>query len=110
MGRGKPFWIGFAVVLAVALVYPAVADPYDVGNFAYFFIWLFMALGLCLMWGYGGVLSFRPALFFCFAGVRRCGIAINLCGNRFSPLLAAARRGVVVWRGAASPLLFCCFV
>ena len=62
-GSGPVFWAGFAVVLALVLAYPLVATPYDVGNFAYFFIWLFMALGLCLMWGYGGIMSFGQTFF-----------------------------------------------
>jgi urea transport system permease protein len=57
-GSGRVFWAGFVVVLALVLAYPLVATPYDVGNFAYFFIWLFTALGLCVMWGYGGIMSF----------------------------------------------------
>jgi hypothetical protein len=50
LGRGWTFWSCFLVVLAAALVYPVFADSYDVGNFSYFLIWIFMALGLCLMW------------------------------------------------------------
>ncbi len=67
-GSGPRFWGGFLVVLALVLAYPFFATPYDVGNFAYFFIWLFMALGLCLMWGYGGIMSFGQTFFFGLAG------------------------------------------
>ena len=59
---------GLLLVLAGALIYPVFADSYDVGNFSYFLIWIFMALGLCLMWGYGGMLSFGQTLFFGIAG------------------------------------------
>jgi urea transport system permease protein len=90
MGNGKPFWIGFAAVLACALAYPAFADPYDVGNFAYFFIWLFMALGLCLMWGYGGIMSFGQTFFFGLAGYGYGVIAINLGGRGGTTFLALA--------------------
>lgn len=61
LGRGLRFWIGATIVLALAAIYPLVTDSYTVGNTVYFFNWVFMALELCLIWGYGGALSFgRP--------------------------------------------------
>ncbi|MDQ0394346.1 branched-chain amino acid ABC transporter permease [Labrys monachus] len=68
MGRGPVFWIGFLAVLAAACAYPAVSDGYTVGNTVYFFTWVFMALGLSLIWGYGGALSFGQTAFFGIAG------------------------------------------
>ena len=83
-GSGPRFWGGFLVVLALVLAYPFFATPYDVGNFAYFFIWLFMALGLCLMWGYAGIMSFGQTFFFGLAGYGYGVIAINLGGKGFT--------------------------
>lgn len=88
LGSGRLFWFGFCVMVALILAYPLVANPYDVGNFAYFFIWTFMALGLCLMWGYGGMLSFAQTLFFGVAGYGYGVLAINLGGDGFTTLLA----------------------
>ena len=68
-------------MLAAALIYPVFADSYDVGNFSYFLIWIFMALGLCLMWGYGGMLSFGQTLFFGIAGYAYGVLAINMGGG-----------------------------
>lgn len=68
MGKGPVFWTAFAVVLAAALAYPLFADGYDVGNNIYFLNWTFMALGLSLIWGYGGSLSFGQTAFFGVAG------------------------------------------
>jgi len=68
LGRGRRFWIGAAVVLALAAAYPLVTDSYTVGNTVYFFNWVFMALGLCVIWGYGGALSFGQTAFFGIAG------------------------------------------
>lgn len=68
MGRGPAFWVPFALVLAGAVAYPAFADGYTVGNTVYFFTWVFMALGLSLIWGYGGALSFGQTAFFGVAG------------------------------------------
>ncbi len=80
MGRGRVFWVSAALVLAATLVYPAFADPYDVGNFGYFFIWIFMALGLCVMWGLCGMLSFGQTFFFGIGGYAYGVLAIDL-GN-----------------------------
>jgi urea transport system permease protein len=70
--------------LPLSWAYPFFASPYDVGNFTYFFIWLFMALGLCLMWGYGGIMSFGQTFFFGLAGYAHGVIAIDLGGKGFT--------------------------
>ena len=81
VGNGKAFWIAFLVVLAAALAFPQFADSYTVGNYAYFLIWVFMALGLCLMWGYCGMLSFGQTFFFGIAGYSYGVLAINFGGG-----------------------------
>lgn len=77
MGKGPVFWTAFAVVLAAALAYPLFADGYDVGNNIYFLNWTFMALGLSLIWGYGGSLSFGQTAFFGVAGYSYGILTIN---------------------------------
>src|ERR1700753_1485542 len=77
LGNSRGFWISACLVLTAALVYPMLADPYDVGNFAYFVIWVFMALGLCLMWGYGGMLSFGQTFFFGIGGYAFGGFSVG---------------------------------
>ena len=77
LGQGPLFWAGFLLVLALAAAYPLVSDGYTVGNAAYFFTWCFMALGLCLVWGYGGALSFGQTAFFGLAGYAYGVITIN---------------------------------
>lgn len=81
VGNGPGFWLSFLAVLAAAIAYPFFADSYDVGNFAYFLIWVFMAMGLCLMWGYGGMLSFGQTFFFGIAGYAYGVLAINFDGG-----------------------------
>lgn len=78
IGRGPRFWAGFLIVLACACAYPMFADSYDVGNNVYFFNWLFMAMGLSLIWGYGGSLSFGQTAFFGIAGYCYGVLTINL--------------------------------
>lgn len=77
LGKGKPFWVIFTLVIAAACTYPLLADGYDVGNNVYFFNWAFMALGLSLIWGYGGTLSFGQTAFFGVAGYTYGIISIN---------------------------------
>lgn len=110
LGRGKIFWSCFILVLAAALIYPLFADSYDVGNFSYFLIWIFMALGLCLMWGYGGMLSFGQTLFFGIAGYGYGVLAIDMGGGTttiaalvLSVLIAMIAAGILgyfmIWGG-----------
>jgi branched-chain amino acid transport system permease protein len=101
VGNGPAFWITFLVVLAGALVYPSFADPYDVGNFAYFLLWVFMALGLCLMWGYGGMLSFGQTFFFGIAGYSYGVLAINFGGGT----MTFAALGIAVLLAAVAALV-----
>src|SRR3984957_1043534 len=102
LGSGRGFWICAVLVLLVAMIYPAFADPYDVGNFAYFLIWVFMALGLCLMWGYGGMLSFGQPFFFGISGFAYGVLAINMGGG--STTIAALVLSVVIAMIAAAIL------
>jgi urea transport system permease protein len=77
LGRGSLFWSGAALALLTAVVYPLVADGYTVGNTVYFFTWTFMALGLCLIWGYGGTLSFGQTAFFGLSGYAYGVLTLN---------------------------------
>jgi urea transport system permease protein len=78
LGRGRAFWAGAAAVLLMALIYPVFVDSYDVGSTAYFLCWVFMALGLCIMWGYNGMMSFGQTFFFGLGGYGYGVIEINL--------------------------------
>lgn len=68
-------------MLAAVLAYPLFADSYSVGNTAYLLGWVFMALGLCLLWGYAGMLSFGQTFFFGIGGYSYGVLAINLGGG-----------------------------
>ncbi|QEE43325.1 ABC transporter permease (plasmid) [Rhizobium sp. WL3] len=88
LGRGKPFWACFMAVMGLACAYPMFADGYDVGNNVYFFNWVFMALGLSLIWGYGGTLSFGQTAFFGVAGYSYGVISTNF-GDAYGLTLVA---------------------
>lgn len=95
LGRGRRFWSGFALVVAAASAYPLFADGYDVGNNVYFFNWIFMALGLCLIWGYGGSLSFGQTAFFGIAGYAYGVLTINL-GDAYGLTLLSLVAAVLI--------------
>lgn len=95
LGRGRRFWSGFALVVAAASAYPLFADGYDVGNNVYFFNWIFMALGLCLIWGYGGSLSFGQTAFFGIAGYAYGVLTINL-GDAYGLTLVSLVAAVLI--------------
>jgi ABC-type branched-subunit amino acid transport system permease subunit len=77
LGRGPLFWGAAGLVLLAAVAYPLVADGYTVGNTVYFFTWTFMAVGLCLVWGYGGSLSFGQTAFFGLSGYAYGVLTLN---------------------------------
>ncbi|MBN9509518.1 MAG: ABC transporter permease [Alphaproteobacteria bacterium] len=88
LGRGKLFWLGVAAVIVAAAIYPQYAERFAISNTAYFGVWVFMALGLGLIWGYGGMLSFGQTAFFGLAGYAYGVIAINLGAAHSYPFLA----------------------
>jgi ABC-type branched-subunit amino acid transport system permease subunit len=90
LGRGWRFWAGVAAVIALAAGYPLVQDSYTVGNTIYFFNWVFMALGLCLIWGYCGALSFGQTAFFGLSGYTYGILTLNFGADHGFTLLAAA--------------------
>lgn len=77
LGNGSLFWVCFCVIATAAVSMPAFADSFAVSNLTYFLVWTFMALGLSLMWGYGGILSFGQTAFFGLAGYTYGVISIN---------------------------------
>ena len=56
------------LVLVGALALPLVVDSAMIGDFSYFLLWTFCAIGLAAMWGHGGILSFGQTAFFGLAG------------------------------------------
>ncbi|QDA36408.1 ABC transporter permease (plasmid) [Paracoccus liaowanqingii] len=78
MGRGPAFWAAMVAVVLAAAVYPLFSNDYTVGNAAYFLVWTFMAMGLGVVWGYCGALSFGQTAFFGLAGYAYGVITINI--------------------------------
>ncbi|MGH7210030.1 MAG: ABC transporter permease subunit, partial [Acetobacteraceae bacterium] len=68
IGRSRPAWVVILLVACGLLAYPAIASPFQATNVAYYLLNIPLALGLSLLWGYGGVLSFGQVAFFAIAG------------------------------------------
>ena len=78
LGGGPFFWAAFAVIVACAALIPQFVNAFAVSNLTYFLLWVFMALGLSLIWGYAGILSFGQTAFFGLAGYTYGVISVNL--------------------------------
>jgi branched-chain amino acid transport system permease protein len=90
LGRGPMFWTAAACLAALALLFPLISNSYQVNNISYFLTWVFMALGLSLMWGYAGIMSFGQTLFFGLAGYCYGVLSINLGADYGLTFLALA--------------------
>jgi ABC-type branched-subunit amino acid transport system permease subunit len=87
IGRSGLFWCGFAAVAVFFLVYPRWITEFEATNAAYYLLNAPMALGLSLLWGYCGVLSFGQVAYFGIAGYLYGIIAGNMLGNPAGPLV-----------------------
>ena len=77
IGRGPLFWSAVILAVTAGVIYPLFVDGWTVGNAAYFLVWTFMAMGLGVVWGYGGALSFGQTAFFGVAGYCYGVLTIN---------------------------------
>lgn len=78
IGNSKLSWIVFGVVMVLGLTYPIFGSRFMVSNIALFVLYLPIALGLSILWGYLGVLSFGQMAFFGISGYCYGILATNL--------------------------------
>lgn len=91
LGRGPAFWLGFAAILALIAASPLFLSRFQIINFSNFLIFGLLAMSLCLIWGYCGILSLGQASFLGIGGYAFGVVAINLInthGNTDLALLA----------------------
>lgn len=89
IGRSRIFWAAAAVVLLWFLSFPLHATEFEASNVAYYLLNVPMALGLCLLWGYCGVLSFGQVAYFGIAGYVYGIIAGNMTPSPWGPLVGS---------------------
>ena len=86
------------IVFFILGVIPFFLDSYYLNNISYFMCWSFISLGLAVIWGMGGVLSFGQTAFFGLAGYSFSVISINFLGTTgvgiWSPILALLITGL----------------
>lgn len=89
IGQSVWFWLAFLALVVFFFYYANIASEFTASNTAYFLSNIPMALGLSLLWGYSGVLSFGQVAYFGIAGYLYGIIAGNMAGNDWGPLLGA---------------------
>lgn len=57
-------WLGLAVLALVLVALPGALDPFRLGLLAKYLCFAFAAVGIVLIWGYGGILSLGQGMFF----------------------------------------------
>ncbi|HEY0201807.1 MAG TPA: hypothetical protein VGC24_08960, partial [Burkholderiaceae bacterium] len=68
LGRGKTFWSVAGVATLVLAGVPLAGGEFLAGNMAYLLLWVFLAMGLALLWGTTGVLSLGQTAYMGIAG------------------------------------------
>ncbi len=101
LGSGASFWTIMGFVLLAAIVVPLFVDGWTVGNWAYFLVWTFMAMGLSIIWGYAGALSFGQTAFFGLAGYTYGVLTINF-GSEYGTTWFALLLAVAMATGFAA--------
>lgn len=87
IGQSRLFWAVFVLLVVNFLAGPLWMSEFEASNASYYLLNLPMALGLCLLWGYCGVLSFGQVAYFGIAGYLYGIIAGNMRGDPWGPLL-----------------------
>lgn len=66
---GRAGWLNFAVLAFVLIViFPALLDPFRLNLLGKYLTYAFVAVGLVICWGYGGILSLGQGVFFGLGG------------------------------------------
>ncbi len=88
LGRSPGFWGVFIAATIGLLLYPASGSSFGLSSLVSFLLYVPMALGLGLLWGYGGILSFGQSAFFGIAGYISGLVAGNLTGTPAGTIVA----------------------
>ena len=86
IGTSKIFWIGFVIAVILFALYPTQVSEFRASNVSYYLLNIPLALGMALLWGYCGVLSFGHVAYFGIAGYTYGIIAGNMAGNSLGSL------------------------
>ncbi|WP_020188323.1 branched-chain amino acid ABC transporter permease [Methylopila sp. 73B] len=98
LGNSRLFWLLWLAGVAAFALLPCVASRYQVLTASNFFISAILALSLCLIWGFAGILSLGQAAFFGVGGYAYGIVGINL-------IEATGESGTALVAGALAPAL-----
>jgi ABC-type branched-subunit amino acid transport system permease subunit len=90
IGHSTGFWTAVAVVAIGLIALPASVSIYALLNYSYILSTVFLALGLCLIWGFAGILSLGQSAFLGLGGYAYGIVGINLShgGTTYLALMA----------------------
>lgn len=77
-GQSRWFWLAVGAALTTLAFYPLYGSTFGSTNVAYLMLNIPLAFGMCILWGYGGVLSFGQVAYFGVAGYIYGIVAGNL--------------------------------
>ena len=86
--RSVPFWLAFVGIVAVLAVAPTFLSRYELLNFSNILSNVPLALGLCLIWGFAGILSLGQSAFLGLGGYAYGIVGINLIAQHGNTWLA----------------------
>lgn len=89
IGASRWFWLGLAVLAGAFSCYPLTASEFAATNVAFYLLNIPLALGLALLWGYGGILSFGQTAFFTIAGYVYGILAGNMTESPVGTVIAS---------------------
>jgi ABC-type branched-subunit amino acid transport system permease subunit len=90
LGTSRTFWAAFLLILFLAAAAPQYLSRYDLLNLTGFLTNLPLALGLCLLWGFTGILSLGQAAFLGLGGYAFGVVGINFIEAHGNTYLALA--------------------
>lgn len=87
IGQTWLFWLVFCLFVVGFALYPTQTSEFGATNTAFYLLNIPMALGLALLWGYCGILSFGQVAYFGIAGYIYGIIAGNMMMSPWGPTL-----------------------
>lgn len=103
LGNSRMFWTCWLVVVIALVAFPLLASRYNMLTASNFLISTILAMSLCLVWGYCGILSLGQAAFYCIGGYAYGIVAMNLIERHGNTDLAIVA-GILVPGGFAALL------
>jgi ABC-type branched-subunit amino acid transport system permease subunit len=99
LGNSRFFWIGWAIVLVLLICLPFYASRFQTITASNIVISSILAMSLCLIWGYGGILSLGQAAFYGIGGYAYGIVGMNLIREH-------GNTDIAVLAGIAAPAAF----